>query len=57
MNFINEKLTFMTTTQEETNKRIELAKAHLAEIGNSQTFRKEIEATEKLAEKEGIEAY
>ncbi|RHZ37202.1 hypothetical protein [endosymbiont GvMRE of Glomus versiforme] len=44
-------------TQEEINRRIELAKTHLAEIGNSQTFRKEIELTEKAAETEGIEAY
>lgn len=44
-------------TEKEIKRRIELAKTHLTEIGNSQTFRKEIEATEKLAEKEGIEAY
>lgn len=43
--------------KEENQKRIELAKAHLAEIGNSQTFRKEIEETEKLAQTQGIEAY
>ena len=44
-------------TEKEITRRIKLAQAHLAEIGNSQTFRKEIEATEKAAEKEGIEAY
>ena len=44
-------------TQKEENRRIRLAKAHLAQIGNSQTFRQEIEATEKAAQKEGIEAY
>src|SRR4051812_48952272 len=44
-------------TPKEETRRINLAKAHLAQIGNSQTFRKEIEATEKLATKEGIEAY
>ncbi|CAG8472771.1 2986_t:CDS:2, partial [Ambispora gerdemannii] len=42
---------------EEVNWRIAKAKAHLAQIGNSQTFRKEIELTEKEAEKIGIEAY
>ena len=41
----------------ETQRRINVAKALLTEIGNSYTFRKEIEDTEKLAEKEGIEAY
>jgi hypothetical protein len=49
---MNQKITL-----EEITKRINLAKIHLAEIGNSQTFRKEIEATEENAEKEGIEAY
>ena len=44
-------------TQKEINRRIGVAKALLTEIGNSYTFRKEIEETEKLAEKEGIEAY
>jgi hypothetical protein len=47
----------MTLTEKEINRRINLAQAHLAEIGNSQTFRQEIEATEKLAQTEGIEAY
>jgi len=41
----------------ETQRRINVAKALLTEIGNSYAFRKEIEDTEKLAEKEGIEAY
>nr|CAG8498088.1 11300_t:CDS:2 [Entrophospora candida] len=45
-----------------TNAKIDYQKmkntqAHLAQIGNSQTFRKEIEATEKLSKTEGIEAY
>ena len=44
-------------TLKEKNRRIGVAKALLTEIGNSHTFRKEIEDTEKLAEKEGIEAY
>jgi len=44
-------------TLKEKNRRIGVAKALLTEIGNSYTFRKEIEDTEKLAEKEGIEAY
>ena len=44
-------------TQKEITRRINIAKAHLAQIGNSQTFRKEIEATERLAETQGIEAY
>lgn len=44
-------------TLKETQRRIKLAQAHLAQIGNSHTFRKEIEETEKLAQKEGIEAY
>jgi ferritin len=44
-------------TPKEITRRINIAKAHLAQIGNSQTFRKEIELTEKVAEKEGIEAY
>jgi len=44
-------------TQKELNWRIARAKAHLAQIGNSQTFRKEIELTEKEAQKTGIEAY
>lgn len=46
-----------TITQEEKNKRIKLAQAHLTKIGNSHTFRKEIEATEKQSQTEGIEAY
>ena len=49
---MNQKL-----TPKEINWRIGRAKAHLAQIGNSQTFRKEIELTEQLAQKEGIEAY
>lgn len=44
-------------TEKELKRRIELARTHLTEIGNSPTFRKEIEATEELAKKEGIEAY
>jgi len=44
-------------TLKEKNRRIGVAKALLTEIGNSYTFRKEIEETEKLSEKEGIEAY
>ena len=44
-------------TLKEKNRRIGVAKALLTEIGNSQTFRKEIEAIEELAQKEGIEAY
>lgn len=47
----------MQITEKEIHRRINLAQAHLAEIGNSQTFRQEIEATEKLAQTEGIEAY
>lgn len=47
----------MKLTQKELNWRIEKAQAYLSEIGNSQTFRKEIEATEELAKTEGIEAY
>lgn len=41
----------------EERRRIGLARFHLTEIGNSWTFRKEIEATEKSSVKEGIEAY
>jgi hypothetical protein len=41
----------------ENQRRINVAKALLTEIGNSYTFRKEIEETERLAIKEGIEAY
>jgi hypothetical protein len=44
-------------TEKEKNRRIGVAKALLTEIGNSYTFRKEIEETEKLVEKESIEAY
>lgn len=44
-------------TQKEIDRRIEIAKTHLAQIGNSQTFRQEIELTEKAFQKEGIEAY
>ena len=44
-------------TPKEETRRINLAKAHLAQIGNSQTFRKEIELTEKLSQAQGIEAY
>jgi hypothetical protein len=44
-------------TQKEINRRIGVAKALLTEIGNSYTFRKEIESTEEAAKKEGIEAY
>ena len=44
-------------TEKEISWRIARAQAHLATIANSQTFRREIEATEKLAQKEGIEAY
>lgn len=51
-----EKLKKIVKQQEE-KRRIELARSHLTEIGNSWTFRKEIEATEKAAEIEGIEAY
>lgn len=40
-------MTVITITKEEETKRINLAKAHLAEIGNSLTFRKEIEEAEK----------
>ncbi|MCE8163393.1 MAG: hypothetical protein I3273_04910 [Candidatus Moeniiplasma glomeromycotorum] len=44
-------------TNKEEIRRINCAKALLAEIGNSLTFRKEIELAEELAKKEGIEAY
>jgi len=44
-------------TEKEIQRRINLAQTHLAAIGNSQTFRKEIEATETAAKTEGIEAY
>ncbi|RIA80583.1 hypothetical protein C1645_838441 [Glomus cerebriforme] len=37
--------------------KIERVEAHLAPLANSLTFRKEIEATEKLAKTQGIEAY
>lgn len=49
----------MTITEKEIQRRISVAKALLTEIGigNSYTFRKEIEATEQAAQKEGIEAY
>ena len=41
-------------TPKEINWRIARTKAHLAQIGNSQTFRKEIELTEQLAAKLSI---
>ncbi|MEG7978882.1 MAG: hypothetical protein NY202_03090 [Mollicutes bacterium UO1] len=41
----------------ESTKRINLAQVHLTALGNSPTFRKEIEATEKAAATEGSEAY
>ena len=44
----------MTINKEEETKRIELAKAHLAEIGNSATFRKVIEEAEQA---NNLEAY
>jgi len=44
-------------TEKQINWRIDRAKAHLTEIINSQTFRKEIETTEQLAQTQGIEAY
>ncbi|KLL04618.1 MAG: hypothetical protein MRERV_16c025 [Mycoplasmataceae bacterium RV_VA103A] len=47
----------MVITEKEIQRRINIAKALLAEIGNSQTFRKEIELAEELSKKEGIEAY
>jgi hypothetical protein len=43
--------------EEEEKRRIEFARVHLAEIGNSDTLRKEFEATEKASQSEGIEAY
>lgn len=44
-------------TEKEIQRRMNVAKALLTEIGNSYTFRKEIEATEEAVKKEGIEAY